>query len=62
VHPRGEFKKFNIARGESKKNIIGGKNKTRLHYRKYQPIYLIIYLILKKPYIFNFNALISKKL
>jgi hypothetical protein len=64
VHPRGEFKKFNIAMGESKKfNIamdeskekkLQEKNKTRPYYRgireKNSPGY-----ILKKPHFFLQN-------
>jgi hypothetical protein len=42
VHPRGESKKFNITRGESKEKNYRGKNKMRPYYRG------IIYLPLKK--------------
>jgi hypothetical protein len=33
VHPMGESKKFNIARGESKEKKLQGKNNTRPYYR-----------------------------
>jgi hypothetical protein len=40
VHPRGESKKFNIARGESKeKKLQGGKTKLAHITGGYQPIY-----------------------
>jgi hypothetical protein len=32
-------KKFTLQGANQKKKIIGGKNKTRPHYREYQPIY-----------------------
>jgi hypothetical protein len=51
VHPRGESKKFNIARGESKEKKLQGKKQNSPTLQGYQPIYPknnnIIFVILK---------------